>query len=50
VTAFLIVCFIATAVFVAAMVLWPQRIPRDRSVDGIRERVEAEAEGDNRGC
>ncbi|MBF6161049.1 hypothetical protein [Nocardia cyriacigeorgica] len=26
----------------AAAILWPERIPRDRSVDGIRERIETE--------
>ncbi|MFC6012688.1 hypothetical protein [Nocardia lasii] len=25
-----------------AAILWPERIPRDRSVDGIRERIETE--------
>ncbi|MGQ4597611.1 hypothetical protein [Nocardia sp. R6R-6] len=29
------------AVWLWAM-LWPERIPRDRSVDGIRERIEDE--------
>lgn len=26
----------------AAAILWPERIPRERSVDGIRQRIESE--------
>lgn len=25
-----------------AVILWPERIPKDRSVDGIRKRIETE--------
>ncbi|WP_269782948.1 hypothetical protein [Nocardia terpenica] len=35
-------CLAASALVYAVVTLWPQRIPRERSVDAIRERIESE--------
>ena len=43
----LMVALILGGLIYAGIVLWPQRIPKDRSVDGIKERIDAEQQGGN---
>lgn len=37
-----LVCLAVSGLVYAGITLWPQRIPRERSVDGIRRRIEVE--------
>lgn len=41
-TTLVLVCLAAAVGIYAAIVLWPQRIPKDRTVEAIRRRVERE--------
>ncbi|NQE91460.1 hypothetical protein [Nocardia terpenica] len=38
----LLACLAVSALVYAVITLWPQRIPKERSVHGIRERIEDE--------
>jgi hypothetical protein len=48
VTTLVIVVLILAPTIYGLIVLWPQRIPKDRTVAAIRRRIESE--GDTRGC
>ncbi|NKY48013.1 hypothetical protein [Nocardia cerradoensis] len=51
-TTLVIVCVVLAPVIYAVIFLWPQRIPKDRTVAAIRHRIESESEtrGHNNGC
>ncbi|MGW5514274.1 hypothetical protein [Nocardia africana] len=43
-TTLVIVCVVLAPVIYAVIFLWPQRIPKDRTVAAIRQRIENEPE------